>query len=77
MNKENLRRQKRYLKSIQSAFLKAEKYFDMLDDQTQRALFDFHHEYGSVNHCIRRGLQAASEALKDWDGFAKGACGEN
>lgn len=69
MNDPVILRQKQLLESIQVLFESAERYFNLLENGTQDALFFYHAEGASVNHCIRWGLQATYDVLKNWDGF--------
>lgn len=71
MNKETLRLQKRYIKTIQDAFLKAEKYFNLLENRTQDALFHYHNENSSIPYCIRWGVSGSFEVLHNWGAFVR------
>ena len=51
---------------IEDLFTKAEALFDEIPDSIQEAILNYHNETGSLNHCIRWGLQAAEEIREDW-----------
>lgn len=51
------------LKKIKKLFDKAETLFSEIDATDNYAIFDFHNENYSLNHCIRWGVTACDELL--------------
>jgi hypothetical protein len=40
--------------------------FDKIPPVIQQAIFDYHNETGTMQHCLRYGVQAAKELREDW-----------
>lgn len=51
----------RKIKQIKQLFEQAETIFGTFTDIENQAMFNFHNENSSLNHCIRWSLQAATE----------------
>ena len=53
------------LVELEKLFSKAEDILNSMTDATQDAINGMHWENHSINHCIRRGLQACQELLEN------------
>jgi hypothetical protein len=40
--------------------------FDRIPPAIQQAIFDYHNEIGTMQHCLRYRIQAAKELREDW-----------
>ena len=62
---------------IEDLLSEAGVLFDKLPPTVQQAIHTYHNEHGSLQHCLRGGLQAVTELRKDWHTVVAGLpCGE-
>jgi len=54
------------INEIKNLFIKAEDLFNQIPSEIQQVIHEYHNNHATVHHCIRWGLQAASDIRKDW-----------
>jgi len=51
---------------IKDLFTTAEDLLNQIPHEIQQTILNYHNNHATVQHCIRWGLQAASDIRKDW-----------
>ena len=59
------------LKQIKKLFDEAEQIYDKFTPQQQKAIIDFHNVNFNLTHCVRWGLQASDELIRNFQEFNK------
>ena len=54
------------INKIENLLTEAGELFDKIPHVIRQAIFDYHNEPGTVQHCLRYGLQAVKELREDW-----------
>ena len=66
MKKEKIIQAYSAIDKMEDLFTEAEDLFDMIPSSIQQAILNYHNERGTVQHCLRWGLQAIKEIRRDW-----------
>ena len=66
MEKEKFLSSYEAISKINDLFTTAEDLFNQIPDEIQQSILKYHNDHATVQHCIRWGLQAASDIRKDW-----------
>jgi len=56
---------KKRIKTINNLFQQLEKNLNSLPQGLQEEIQDYHNSDGTIQHCVRWGLQASEEILND------------
>lgn len=51
---------------IEKLLTKADALFNTIPTAIQQTIYDYHNEAGTIQHCLRWGLQAMEEIRNDW-----------
>ena len=51
---------------IEDLLIEANKLLDKIPPSIQQAILNYHIETGTIQHCLRWGLQASKEIREDW-----------
>ena len=57
---------------IEDLLNKASDLFNTIPEDIRAAILDYHNVNGSLNHCLRWGLQAAEDIRKDYHAVVAG-----
>lgn len=57
--------EKSKLEKINKLFSEIEDIYLSLNQETQDKILEYHHENASIPHCIRWGIQASEELMKE------------
>jgi hypothetical protein len=66
MTKEVFMDAKASISKIEDLLNEAADLLDRIPPVIQQAIFDYHNETGTMQHCLRYGIQAAKELREDW-----------
>jgi hypothetical protein len=66
MTKEVFMDAKASISKIEDLLNEAADLLDRIPPVIQQAIFDYHNEIGTMQHCLLHGIQAAKELREDW-----------
>ena len=65
------------INKIEDLLNEARELFDKIQPSAQQAILNHHNDPATLQHCLRWGLQAATEIREDWHAVVSGlSCGE-
>jgi hypothetical protein len=65
------------ISKIEDLFSQAEDHFNMIPNNIQESIFNYHNSPGTLQHSLFWGLRAAKELREDWHTVvAEIPCGE-
>jgi len=66
MTKTNLMKANADISKIENLLTQAQEILQEMHPDILQAFADYHNETGSIAHCLRYGMQGASEIRRDW-----------